>query len=54
MLGTTIWLITAICCMIAVQSASAGESNEQYVQLIIYNSNFFFHQYLTDFKIKID
>lgn len=31
MFGTTCWLLVAMCCMVAVQTAKAGESNEQYV-----------------------
>lgn len=30
---TTTWILAAVCCLIAVQAASAGESNEQYVTL---------------------
>lgn len=33
---TTTWILVAVCClMIAIQTASAGESNEQYVTLNI-------------------
>lgn len=28
---TTTWILIAVCCLIAIQTASAGESNEQYV-----------------------
>lgn len=37
MFGTTTttftWILVAVCCLIAIQTASAGESNEQYVIL---------------------
>lgn len=28
---TTAWILVAVCCLIAIQTATAGESNEQYV-----------------------